>query len=326
MRLITRQFEPDDSTAWEQLCAESPQATFLHTREFLSYHGDRFQDASLMIELDGRLVGVFPAAVSEADPSVIVSHPGITFGGLLHCGKLGGERMIAAFTEAASHYRQKGFKNLVYKAVPYFYHWSPSQDDLYALFRLGARRIRCDLSCTIDLAARQKVSQRRRRSLKKARKAGVAVVEGPEYLTQLWPVLEHNLRAKHQAAPTHTVDEINLLACRFPDQITCAVVEIDGKAEAGVVIFKSRNVHHAQYITSSATANKVCALDAVFEHCISSAASAGARWFDFGISNENQGKVLNDGLYQFKSEFGGAGAVHEFYELELTKAISYADK
>ena len=317
MRISTRRFGPDDSTAWDQLCAESPQATFLHTRKFLSYHGDRFQDASLMIELDGRLLGIFPAAISEADPTLIVSHPGITFGGLLNHGKLKGERVIAALAEVSNYYRQMGFAKLLYKAVPHFYHLMPSQDDIYALFRLGARRIRCDLSCTIDLAARQKVSERRRRSLKKAYSAGVSVVEGSHYIPELWPTLKQNLEAKNRAAPVHSLEEISLLVSRFPDHITSAVAKIDGTVEAGVVIFKSRNVHHAQYITSSATANQVCALDAVFEHCISSAAKARARWFDFGISNENQGKVLNDGLYRFKSEFGGGGMVHEFYELDL---------
>ena len=320
MDLTVREFNATEFDLWDEFCDVALQATPLHTRKFLSYHGDRFQDVSLMIELDNRLVGLFPAAISSGDTELIVSHPGITFGGILHAGKLKGDRMISAFHEVCRHYRQRGFVRLLYKAVPHFYHTVPSQDDIYALFRLGAHRIRCDLSCSIDLAARQAVSDRRRRSLKKAKKASASVVEGFRYLSQLWPVLERNLQERHHVAPVHTIEEISFLAERFPEQITCAVVEVEGSVEAGVVILKSRTVHHAQYITSSARGSAVCALDAVFEHCIRSAAAEGARWFDFGISNENDGLVLNDGLYQFKSEFGGTGTVHEFYELDIRES------
>jgi lipid II:glycine glycyltransferase (peptidoglycan interpeptide bridge formation enzyme) len=76
--------------------------------------------------------------------------------------------------------------------------------------------------------------------------------------------------------------------------------------------------HHAQYTAASTIGNKTCALDMVFEHCMVNASTQGARWFDFGISNEDGGQVLNDGLYRFKAEFGGGGVVHEFFELNLS--------
>jgi lipid II:glycine glycyltransferase (peptidoglycan interpeptide bridge formation enzyme) len=76
-------------------------------------------------------------------------------------------------------------------------------------------------------------------------------------------------------------------------------------------------VIHAQYIATSIRGQEIAALDAVFEHCIRIAANEGRRWFDFGISNENAMSDLNQGLYQFKSEFGGGGMVHEFFRLNL---------
>ena len=39
---------------------------------------------------------------------------------------------------------------------------------------------------------------------------------------------------------------------------------------------------------------------------------------DFGTSNENSGMYLNDGLYKYKTEFGGGGVVHEYFEFCLT--------
>jgi hypothetical protein len=46
----------------------------------------------------------------------------------------------------------------------------------------------------------------------------------------------------------------------------------------------------------------------------------GARYFDFGVSNEQEGRILNEGLYRFKTSFGAGGVAQEFYEVELNTA------
>jgi hypothetical protein len=84
-----------------------------------------------------------------------------------------------------------------------------------------------------------------------------------------------------------------------------------------VLVFVMPTTTHTQYICSSAAGYALHALDAVLEHCIARASAASARWFSMGISNEANGWVLNDGLHQFKVEFGAGAVVHEFYELDL---------
>jgi len=315
--LNIRPFSPNDADAWDAFCKVSLQATLLHTRRFLSYHGDRFVDRSLIVEEEGKWVGLFPAALSPSEVTCVVSHPGVTYGGVLHQGGLRGERMVNVLTEISRYNLAQGCVRLIYKAAPNFYHRAPAQDDLYALFRLGALRTRCDLSSTIDLQHRLPVSERRRRSLKKAIKAGVEIAEGNQHLPALWAVLEENLANKHGVKPVHSLEEIMLLAERFPANIRCVCGRLNDQIVAGVVIFITPMTHHAQYIASSEQGYVVSALDMIFEHSIETATRENNCWFDFGISNENQGKVLNDSLYRFKSEFGGGGTVHEFYELDL---------
>jgi hypothetical protein len=58
----------------------------------------------------------------------------------------------------------------------------------------------------------------------------------------------------------------------------------------------------------------------VFDHCLARAREHGRRHFDLGTSNRNSGLVLNDGLYDFKAQFGGGGVAYEFYELDLRTA------
>lgn len=320
--MLARPYRHDDDARWDAFCAASPCATFLHTRRFLSYHGDRFTDRSLVIEDgEGRWLGVIPAAVSPGDARQVVSHPGLTYGGLVHQGALRGERAIEALRAAATRWRDLGHDTLLYKALPALYHQAPAQDDLYALFRLGAQRTRCDLSCTIDLQAPSAVawprSERRVRGMKKAARAGLRMAEGLAHLPALWDVLAANLASRHGARPVHSLAEITLLAERFPEHIACHVALEGDTVVAGVLTFSHGPVMHAQYIAASERGQVLSALDGLFAHLIDSARVQGRRWFDFGISNEDQGRVLNEGLYRFKSEFGGGGTVHEFYTLAL---------
>lgn len=292
--------------------------TFLHTRRFLSYHAHRFTDESVCLpKTAGGMQAVLPAALDPADGTAVVSHPGITYGGLLHDDSLTGMACLKAFEEICEHYAARGLRRLRYKAVPHVYHRMPAHDDLYALFRLGADLYRRDLSCAIDLAARATPAQRRRRSFKKALAAGVQVIEGFEHLSDFWSILEENLASRHGAKPVHTLDEIILLRSRFPGEIRLLVALLQGEVVAGTLLFDTERVSHAQYIASSAQGRDAGALDAVFEAAIAYARRDGRRYFDFGISTEEGGRELNAGLYDFKAEFGGAGVAHDFYEIRL---------
>ena len=306
-----------DHLAWDEFVAHSATATFLHTRRYLSYHGDRFKDVSLLIRDEDRLVGLFPAAVDPTDERRVVSHPGITYGGILHRGALLGEKMLQALDALRGYYRELGYESLRYKAVPHIYHRIPSADDLYALFRLGAARYRCDLSCAVDLTNRIAPSQRRKRGAKKAAQRGVRIAEGAQFISALWEVLEDNLGRKYNLRPVHSGGEIQLLHERFPEEIEFVAATLDEQVIAGVVLFNTPMVVHAQYTASSLAGNDACALDAIFEYCLIKARDRGARFFDFGNSNEKEGRYLNSGLYRFKTEFGAGGVVHEFYELSL---------
>ena len=312
-----RLFLPDDAARWVEFCARAHGATFLHSRRFLSYHQDRFDDRSIVIEDDGGWLGVIPAARHPAEHDVVVSHPGITYGGILHHGRLRGGEMLAALGAAATLWHAAGFSRLQYKAVPYIYQRAPAQEDLYALFRAGARRYRCDLSSCIDLHHRLPVSERRGRARAKALRAGAQITAGNQHMRALWDLLEDNLRRRHRTQPVHTLAEITTLATRFPDRLRVIVALVDGKIEAGILLFLTDRVAHAQYIASSERGHEVNALDPVLESAIEESRLDGRRYFDFGISTENQGRALNEGLNRFKNEFGAGGVAHEFYEWDL---------
>ena len=319
--LVVRRYRASlDDAAWDGLVARSINGTFLHTRRFLSYHGDRFEDRSLVVEgLNGKVRGVLPAAVDPTDASRIVSHPGITYGGLVHDGSLYGTRMVEAFDLVRALLAASGAAHLRYKAIPTIYHRVPAGDDAYAMFRSGARCVRRDLSATIDLAHRQAVWKRRRQRRRKAEGADVTVSWAWDELDAYWPLQQSMLQERFGTRPAHTLEEIAELARRFPDQIHLAVARSAGDVVAGGIIFCAPPVVHLQYSAASAVGRDVNALDLVVETTIgfASADPSAYRYYSFGISTEDEGRLLNDSLHEFKLSFGAGAVVYEHFEVDL---------
>jgi hypothetical protein len=312
-----RSYGTDDTYRWEELVARACNGTFLHTRQFISYHGDRFRDRSLVLEnRRGRIVGVFPAAEAPADPEMVISHPGLTYGGLVHDGSVRGASMIGALGAIASHYRNLGYRQLRYKVVPSIYHASPAEDDVYALFRLGARR-QCDLSAAVDLTNRGQVTRRRLRSRRRAESAGVRVEQNWYEIAGFWKILEYNLASRHGASPVHSIAEIEMLHESFPDAILLITAKIGTDLVGGTLLFSSSQVSRMQYTATTEQGRAVFATDPIMEYAIDVARKRGCRYFDFGTCTFEGGQILHQDLYHFKVSFGGGGVVYDHYELDL---------
>lgn len=313
-----RFYSPDDQEIWDRLVEVSWNGTFLHTRRFLSYHGDHFEDRSLLIlGDDDQLLGVMPASIDPHHPWQIISHPGLTYGGIVHEGGLGAGAMLKALELVCDTYRKGGFTRLLYKATPYIYHRLPAQDDLYALFRMQALRVRCDLASSIDLLNRGPMSRSRKQGYMKAQKQGLRVVSGDEYLEGLWRVLNEQLQIRHGATPVHSLAQIQHLIRLFPENIRCLVALWCSEVVAGIVLFVMPTVTHVQYSISSQRGRELSAADLIIETAIQEARAKGHRYFDYGSSNEDGGWVLNNGLARFKAGFGASGTVLEHYQIDF---------
>ena len=315
--LAVQSYESRHEDAWENLVTRSANGNMMHTRRFISYHRDRFRDRSVILKDRARLVGVFPAAEDPVNPTVVVSHPGLTFGGLVHDGSIRGASMIHALQQVADYYRSLGYRHLRYKAVPAIYHSVPAEDDKYALFSLNAQRYQCDLSVALNLARRRRVSQRRSHSLRRARRAEVSAAASWAEIAGFWKILQMNLARRHDARPVHSLDEISLLHERFPDKVVLITATIDGALVGGTLLFAMGPVLRAQYTATTPQGRAVCATDPMIEHAIKVACERGCTIFDFGGCTSDEGRDLHQDLYYFKASFGGGGVVYEQYDYDL---------
>ena len=311
-------YTPERLHAWNDFVRTARNGHFMFERGYMDYHADRFEDFSLMIyEEDGSLLSLLPANIKDG---VCHSHQGLTFGGFLSGRKMRAENMLEASTAAAAFLKEQGVKQLVYKAIPHFYHQQPAQEDIYALFRLGATCHRVDISSTIDFKSRRYAfSASRKSGLKKVREAGVTVDTGNDFAA-FFAIVTDLLEEKYGARATHTAEEMALLHSRFPNNIRLHAAYEDGKMIAGIIIYETPLVAHTQYIAASPRGKEIGALDLLFEQLINET-YAGKNYFDFGISTEKDGTYLNANLISQKEGTGARGTVHQFFTLDLDKVF-----
>lgn len=310
-------YEPALQVRWDDFVRTSKNGTFLFERAFMDYHADRFVDASRIVtDGAGAWVALLPASQSGSDE--IASHGGLTYGGFVTDARMGTPRMLEVFSAVGDALRAEGIRRVHYKTVPSIYHRLPAEEDRYALFRTGAALTRRDVLSVLDPRDPPAWQERRTRGAKKARKAGVRARRSDDW-EAYWSVLEETLGAQHGAKPVHTVEEISLLAKRFPDKISLHGAYAGEVLVAGVVMFDTGRVAHAQYIAAGLEARNNGALDLLFEHLLREAFCT-SPVFDFGISNEQQGRVLNTGLVEQKEGFGGRAVAHDYYRWDLDAA------
>lgn len=306
-------YQSADKERWDGFVRGSKNGTFLFLRDYMDYHSGRFEDCSLIVQgSGGRIISVLPAA---RQGEVLLSHAGLTYGGFISDDRMTAAQMVSVFNCAVQFLATCGFSKLLYKTVPYIYHSLPAEEDRYALFLNGAMLYRRDVLTVIDYGHRLKFQERRARAVKRALQRDLTVRETDEY-EQFWEILTNNLRDRYRLSPVHSVDEITLLARRFPDEIRLFASYDERGMQGGAVVYLSQNVCHVQYNAASEEGKRAGALDAVLSYLIDRYA-ASKRYFDFGVSTEDGGKYLNIGLVEYKEGFGARTVTHEFYELAL---------
>lgn len=354
-----KRYTPQDAAEWNEFVEDSRQGTFLFDRNYMDYHQDRFHDHSLMIYHKNHLIAILPAneqflspqpqesTIAAKEAKILVSHQGLTYGGLLTSWKVTAEVACDIFESLQSYLIANGFQRLIYKAIPWIYHKIPSEEDLYALIHLGKAKLCArEISTTIplsmlspqhapcpsvqvrtfDVLSKHSIhfSEQRRRGIKKGILHHLSIEKcDAEQVGAFWSILRDNLQERYGIHPVHSQEELQLLMRRFPDNILCYVVRdkenvTEGKENVigGTVIYVTPQVIHTQYIAASAKGKEEGALDYLFDYLINKK-EWDAAYLDFGKSTEDEGRYLNRNLIHQKEGFGGRGVVYDTYEWEV---------
>ncbi|RTY92354.1 GNAT family N-acetyltransferase [Flavobacterium sp. GT3R68] len=305
-------YNTNDYSNWNAFVSNAKNATFLFNRDFMEYHKDRFEDYSLVVTEGEKWIAVFPANCSGNE---IFSHQGLTYGGLIYHEKAKLTIVISVFRAILSFLHENKKTKIHIKTMPSIYHDKPAEELEYALFLAEAKLIRRDSLSVLDLRNKLAFSKTRKESIRHGIKNSLIVKEEAD-LKPFWKeILIPNLANKHQVNPVHTISEIENLRKTFPENIRHFNVYHNDKIVAGTTVFVSKNVAHPQYISGQGNKNELGSLDFLYNHLITDVFKD-KRFFDFGISNEELGRKLNEGLVFWKESYGASTIVHDFYEVE----------
>ncbi len=316
--MIVERYRPEDATSWNAFVRDSRNGTFLFDRGYMDYHADRFQDHSLIVKNEeGQPLALLPGHVDE---TTLSSHDGLSFGGMIVAPQTTAIHFLHAFEAVLKYLQAAGIKTLNYKCVPHIYHRQSSDDDRYAFHLLGAQRTRCDVLSVVTRSDPLPYQGRRKRGIKKAEHARVTIQDDQDF-SSYWGLLTETLATRHGAEPVHSLDEMRLLAERFPENIQLTTARSkEGEMLAGVVLYLSDCVTHCQYIAASEQGRELHALDLLFDMLICDA-SADATYFDFGSSHEEAGRFINRGLIEQKEGFGARSVVAERYRIDVATFV-----
>lgn len=296
---------------WDNFVRQSKNGTFLHYRDFIEYHGKRFNDHSLMFYINKILVAIMPGHITD---KIYYSHQGLTYGGLIMSERTAATDILKILEHLTVTFRHQGIKKIVYKAIPHIYHKLPSEEDLYALFRHNAVLSERNISSTILLSDQIKYSDSRRNGLKKAGKYELKVEKSSD-LSHFWEILSNNLKEKYNKVPVHSLAEISYLKDKFPDNIHLYVATKNDDMIGGCLVFETEKVVHAQYTAATKEGKSKGTIDIIIDHII--AAYSHKPYFDYGTSTENGGQYLNESLIYQKEGFGARGTVYDIYTINL---------
>ena len=309
-----RLYQENDYENWNAFIGQAKNATFLFHRDFMEYHNDRFQDYSLIV-LDGeKWLAVLPANVVGNE---VFSHQGLTYGGLVYNEKVKLASIISVFKSILSFLNDNKIEKLQLKLIPSIYHQKPAEELNYTLFLAEAQLIRRDSMAVIDLSKKLLIASGRKEGIVKGKKNKLEIKEIDDFELFWNAILIPNLVKKHQAKPVHSLEEITKLKMLFPKNIRQFNVYNNGIIVAGTTFFESDEVAHCQYISGKEDKNELGGLDLLFHHLITEVFK-NKHFFDFGTSNESQGRKLNNGLSFWKESFGASTIVHDFYEVKTS--------
>lgn len=306
-----RHYTSEDFALWNAFVSSANNATFLFHRNFMEYHSDRFQDFSMLVFDEDKLISIIPA---NKVGDVLYSHQGLTYGGFVFDEKIRLGEVIAIVREVLVFLHQMGISTFQMKMVPSIYSLYFAEEVKYAMFLTEAKLIRRDCLSVIDLTKPFKITRTRQESVRRGAKNNLVIKEELEFDLFWNEILIPNLDKKHNAKPVHTAAEIASLQQKFPDNIRHFNIYHQGKIVAGTTIFITDTVAHPQYISGNPQKNELGSLDYLYSHLVTEVFKD-KNFFDFGPSHEENGRKINEGILFWKETFGAKTTVQDYYEV-----------
>lgn len=305
-----KRYTTADKDGWNNYVNESKNGSFLLNREYMDYHQDRFADFSLLFYKGKELYALLPAHITN---DTLYSHFGLTYGGLITNHNTTAADTLILFDELNQYLGQHHIKKVMYRPTPFIYHQIPADEDLYALFNIcHAQIVARNISSTINLAQPLQWFRDRKYGINRCKNNGIEIKQSTNFV-DFWKILDNNLKNKYNAKPVHSLQEIELLHRRFPQNIQLYVAQKGETVLGGTVLYLTPTVVHTQYISASTEGKQLRVIDGLFYFLLNQHWQQ-RLYFDFGTSTLHEGHFLNTSLIHQKEGFGGRATCYDTYQ------------
>ncbi|MDC6389764.1 GNAT family N-acetyltransferase [Maribacter sp. PR1] len=306
-----RKYLASDKDAWDTFIDCSKNSTFLFKRDFMDYHKHKFDDFSVVVFDQHKLIAALPA--HSIDSQTIASHLGLSYGSLILQKDEKLQRILLIIFELLKFLRSLEIHKIIFQEFHQFYNTIPSDEVVYGLHLLKAELNLRQIVSVINLQDRISYTKNRRRNRNKALQLGIMVKEVSEFDEYWNEILIPNLKERYNAYPTHTLQEITQLHDSFPENIRQFNAYLNGKIIAGTTIFESRNVARVQYNSANQLGKQSGASDLLYSELIESVFKH-KNYFDFGTSFDSD--CMNFELLNWKETFGARAFSVDTYEIK----------
>ncbi len=309
---------------WDAFVRTARNGTIFHTRRFLSYHPEgRFHDASVILMDGEKILGLLPAAMrDEAGKKMLVAHPGASYGGLVLSSDASVEETGAMLDAVLGYAKQEKYAGVsMLRLPPASLQAEYSEDQLYWMFHRGFLMTRCEMDGAIDVSdlaeknILESLTGKCRNMVRQAERAGVTVKLSNDFAT-FWPILEGVLTGRHGTKPTHTLAEIQKLHALLPEGFRLLAAYEGTKMVGGIVLVTIYDrALYTLYMAQEYTSQQHHPMHLLLAEAIRLAISEKRQVLHLGVSTEDGGKKINEGLFFFKESFGCRPVRRESWEI-----------
>lgn len=324
-----KKYDNSNYTEWDSFIKDSSiNGTFLHSRNFLSYHPEnRFSDYSLLVyDEKGHLACVIPGCKIVNDNRVIFSsHQGSTFGGPVISKKNYNLQKTTEIIETVENYlRENNFNLIDYRITPSAFSKEGSDLLEYALYYEKYQSFSA-LSLIVDYAhfndnVYSNLSQGKRTDVNNCKKAGMICrkIEADEEIKTMYSILCKTLE-KYNAKPVHTIEELlDFKNERLRNNVAFFGIYLEDKMVAGSMMFYfDNNTAHTQYLCADPDYNKLSPMSFLYYCMLEEMKQLGFSKLSWGGTTEENGTVINMGLARSKEAYGSSYYINYTFKKEL---------
>ncbi len=322
-QIVVHKYEEKFRQEWEHFVDNSNNGTMFHKLAFLDYHPEgRFRFDHLMFRRDGELIALLPGGLKN-DATVFWSPVGASYGSIV-TNDIPFELALEIVDAFMDYCRNNGIKEAFLIPPPIVYSNNISQHIEYAMlyrkfdFELHYISHAIDLKHGNDFM--KHFDKTARKSIHKILREGkLTIKESNDYETFNRILLDN--KAKHNAKPTHTLEDMLRIRDLMPDNVRLYIVYYNDIPIAGSWLFLcNSNVVLCFYNMLLYEYEHLKPVYLIMYETVRWSIENGYKWVDIGVSQDTKAEdpmtpSLN--LIYFKERFDARGILRSTFHFKF---------